>query len=39
MSATVKGWPGADVAVFFYSPYGEAGKYSKRFLPVWDEVH
>ena len=29
---------GPDVAVFYYSPYGEAGSYSRQVLPLWDEV-
>lgn len=38
LSATLQAWPGADVAVFFYSPYGEAGALARQFLPLWDDV-
>ena len=30
--------PKQDYAVFFYSPYGEAGAYCQRVLPLWDAV-
>ena len=30
--------PAQDYAVFFYSPYGEAGAYCQRVLPLWDAV-
>lgn len=30
--------PQQDYAVFFYSPYGEAGAYCNRVLPLWDAV-
>ncbi|KAJ1447014.1 hypothetical protein M885DRAFT_544354 [Pelagophyceae sp. CCMP2097] len=38
LTATLAAWPGADVAVFFYSPYGDAGAYSRQVLPLWDDV-
>lgn len=38
LSAVFEAWPGYDVAVFYYSPYGEAGKYSSQVLPLWDQV-
>lgn len=24
--------------MFYYSPYGDSGKYSRQVLPLWDEV-
>lgn len=38
LTAAVESWPGYDVAVFYYSPYGDYGKYSSQVLPLWDEV-
>eukprot|EP00629_Pelagomonadales_sp_RCC1024_P013172 CAMPEP_0119290954 /NCGR_PEP_ID=MMETSP1329-20130426/41610_1 /TAXON_ID=114041 /ORGANISM="Genus nov. species nov., Strain RCC1024" /LENGTH=193 /DNA_ID=CAMNT_0007291775 /DNA_START=77 /DNA_END=655 /DNA_ORIENTATION=+ len=38
MSAALDGYPGHDLAVFLYSPYGEAGAYCRRVLPLWDAV-
>lgn len=39
LTAIVTGWTGSDVAVFYYSPYGDAGKFSRQVLPLWDEVY
>ena len=38
LSLALRKDPGTDVAVFYYSPYGEAGSYSRQVLPLWDEV-
>ena len=38
LTASIGGWTGSDLAVFYYSPYGDAGKFSRQVLPLWDEV-
>lgn len=38
LTAALHTWPGYDIAVFYYSPYGDYGRYSSQVLPLWDEV-
>lgn len=38
LSSILAAYPETNVAVFYYSPYGDSGKYSRQVLPLWDEV-